>query len=81
MLKATDGSRPKPVSQVFALATDANGVYAALGGQGGRAIAYTPVGATRWTVSTISSAAASANRRRGTIAPGQHASLPISVRV
>ncbi|GAA3341591.1 hypothetical protein GCM10020358_33550 [Amorphoplanes nipponensis] len=40
---------PKPVSQVFALATDANGVYAALGGQGGRAIAYTFAGAARWT--------------------------------
>ncbi|RSM57788.1 hypothetical protein DMB66_31695 [Actinoplanes sp. ATCC 53533] len=40
---------PKPVSQVFALATDANGVYAALGGQGGRAIAYTFGGAARWT--------------------------------
>jgi hypothetical protein len=40
---------PKPVSQVFALSTDANGVYAALGGQGGRAIAYTTAGATRWT--------------------------------
>ena len=40
---------PKPMSQVFGLATDANGVYAALGGQGGRAIAYTTAGATRWT--------------------------------
>jgi hypothetical protein len=40
---------PKPVSQVFALATDVNGVYAALGGQGGRAVAYTKAGATRWT--------------------------------
>jgi concanavalin A-like lectin/glucanase superfamily protein len=40
---------PKPISQVLALATDANGVYAALGGQGGRAIAYTTAGATRWT--------------------------------
>lgn len=40
---------PKPVSQVLALTTDANGVYAALGGQGGRAIAYTSAGATRWT--------------------------------
>jgi hypothetical protein len=40
---------PKPVSQVFALATDDDGVYAALGGQGGRAVAYTPAGATRWT--------------------------------
>lgn len=40
---------PKPISQVFALATDADGVYAALGGQGGRAIAYTFGGAARWT--------------------------------
>ncbi|MEU4222473.1 LamG domain-containing protein [Actinoplanes sp. NPDC026623] len=40
---------PKPVSQVFALATDADGVYAALGGLGGRAVAYTFAGATRWT--------------------------------
>ncbi|AGL20868.1 LamG-like jellyroll fold domain-containing protein [Actinoplanes sp. N902-109] len=43
------GFLPKPVSQVFAVATDSNGVYAALGGQGGRAIAYTDAGATRWT--------------------------------
>ena len=40
---------PKPISQVLGLATDANGVYAALGGQGGRAVAYTTAGATRWT--------------------------------
>jgi hypothetical protein len=40
---------PKPVSQVFALTADADGVYAALGGQGGRAVAYTFGGATRWT--------------------------------
>ena len=43
------GFLPKPVSQVFALAADDSGVYAALGGQGGRAIAYTRAGATRWT--------------------------------
>lgn len=43
---------PKPVSQVFALATNDiadDGVYAALGGQGGRAVSYTRDGATRWT--------------------------------
>jgi hypothetical protein len=40
---------PKPVSQVFAVTADVNGVYASLGGQGGRAISYTPAGATRWT--------------------------------
>jgi hypothetical protein len=39
----------KPVSQVLAVAADDAGVYAALGGQGGRAVAYTKAGATRWT--------------------------------
>ncbi|BCJ46584.1 hypothetical protein GCM10010168_38930 [Actinoplanes ianthinogenes] len=40
---------PKPVSQVFALAAADDGVYAALGGQGGRAVSYTRDGSTRWT--------------------------------
>ncbi|MEV6633237.1 LamG-like jellyroll fold domain-containing protein [Actinoplanes sp. NPDC051470] len=40
---------PKPVSQVIALTADSTGVWASLGGQGGRAIAYSPTGATRWT--------------------------------
>ncbi|WP_433361972.1 LamG-like jellyroll fold domain-containing protein [Actinoplanes sp. CA-142083] len=43
------GFLPKPVSQVFALTADSTGVYAALGGLGGRAVAYTHAGATRWT--------------------------------
>ncbi|MFG1604633.1 LamG-like jellyroll fold domain-containing protein [Actinoplanes sp. NPDC049265] len=56
-LTAVDGTKgvldksflPKPVSQVIALTADSTGVWAALGGQGGRAIAYSPAGATRWT--------------------------------
>jgi len=43
------GFAPKPVSQVLALAADPTGVYAALGGPGGRAVAYTTGGLTRWT--------------------------------
>jgi hypothetical protein len=43
------GFAPKPASQVMALTADASGVYAAQGGQGGRAVAYTGTGAVRWT--------------------------------
>jgi concanavalin A-like lectin/glucanase superfamily protein len=43
------GFAPNPVSQVLALAADPTGVYAALGGRGGRAVAYTTGGLTRWT--------------------------------
>jgi len=39
----------KPVSQVLGLAADPNGVYAALGGLGGRAINYSRTGEARWT--------------------------------
>jgi hypothetical protein len=41
--------RPNAPAQVNALATDANGVYAATGGQGGKAIAYSAGGMVRWT--------------------------------
>ncbi len=41
--------RPTAPAQVNALATDANGIYAATGGQGGKAIAFTSGGAVRWT--------------------------------
>lgn len=40
---------PKPVAAVYAIAVDAAGVYAAMGGQGGRVVAYTAAGGTRWT--------------------------------
>ncbi|HWS38298.1 MAG TPA: LamG-like jellyroll fold domain-containing protein [Actinoplanes sp.] len=41
--------QPRPVSQVLALAADVDGVFAALGGQGGRAVAYNRDGQARWT--------------------------------
>jgi hypothetical protein len=44
-----DGFRPSVPAQVHAIAVDSNGVYAAMGGDGGRAAAYTTSGRTRWT--------------------------------
>jgi hypothetical protein len=43
------GFRPSPPAMVHSIAVDAHGVYAAMGGQGGRAAAYTTTGQTRWT--------------------------------
>jgi outer membrane protein assembly factor BamB len=40
--------RPRPPAEVHALAVDRTSVYAATGGVGGRAIAYTTSGAPRW---------------------------------
>ena len=53
-LSATSGGvfsafRPTAPAQVNALATDANGVYAATGGQGGKVLAYSAAGTVRWT--------------------------------
>ena len=43
------GFRPSPPALVHAIAVDNNGVYAAMGGQGGQAAAYTTTGHARWT--------------------------------
>jgi hypothetical protein len=44
-----EGFRPSPPALVHAIAVDDHGVYAAMGGQGGQAAAYTTSGRTRWT--------------------------------
>ena len=41
--------RPAPPAVVYSVAVDGNGVYAAMGGPGGRAAAFTTAGRTRWT--------------------------------
>jgi hypothetical protein len=50
---ATDGEldqgfRPSPPAVVHAIAVDSSAVYAAMGGQGGRAAAYSKSGKSRW---------------------------------
>jgi hypothetical protein len=40
--------RPNPAMVVYSITIDADGIYAAHGGQGGRLTAYTPDGAVRW---------------------------------
>jgi hypothetical protein len=42
------GFLPKPPAHLLGLAVDVTGVYAAAGGAGGKAIAYTPGGKVRW---------------------------------
>jgi hypothetical protein len=46
------GFRPQPSAIVWAVAVSGDAVYAALGGQGGRTIAYTTGGVARWTLTT-----------------------------
>ncbi|PRY20123.1 hypothetical protein CLV70_1254 [Pseudosporangium ferrugineum] len=43
------GFRPAAPSAVYALTADSTGVYAAHGGQGGRAVRYSTTGATKWS--------------------------------
>jgi hypothetical protein len=43
------GFRPSPPAVVYSIAVDGNGVYAAMGGPGGRAASFTNAGRTRWT--------------------------------
>jgi hypothetical protein len=42
------GFLPKPPAHLLGLAVDVTGVYAAAGGAGGKAVAYTPSGKVRW---------------------------------
>lgn len=46
------GFRPQPQAIVHAMSATADRVYAALGGQGGRAVAYSTGGSAEWTLTT-----------------------------
>ncbi|MEU7903953.1 PQQ-binding-like beta-propeller repeat protein [Actinoplanes sp. NPDC049118] len=63
--------RPNAPAQVNALTTDEKGVYAATGGQGGRAIAYSDVGAVRWS-RLFDGDAVAITSLRGTVFVGGH---------
>ncbi|MEU4694402.1 hypothetical protein [Actinoplanes sp. NPDC023714] len=63
--------RPKVTAEVNAIAVDGDGVYAATGGQGGRAVAYTLDGSMRWQRVFDGDAVAIA-RRKGVTYVGGH---------
>lgn len=65
------GFRARTDFEVNAVTADAAGVYVATGGQGGRAIAYTAAGATRWQRVFDGDAAAIA-AQGGTVYVGGH---------
>src|SRR5262249_18274903 len=46
------GFRPHPIAVVHGIAVGPAGVYAAIGGQGGRTMGYGFDGSTQWTVTT-----------------------------
>ncbi|BBH65850.1 hypothetical protein ACTI_25350 [Actinoplanes sp. OR16] len=63
--------RPKVTAEVNALTVDGDGVYAATGGQGGRAVAYTLDGSLRWQ-RVFDGDAVAITRRAGVTYVGGH---------